>query len=117
MHWLRAQVQVNVEPDPEGPLNPYGVGFSARETELQSELAARRRVDPSKSRVWKIKNHNSRNTVTGEPVLSLQHCKAAMHSKAAILMLARWLLPTAVGSHLLKTASHSAHVGAALDML
>lgn len=57
--------QVNVESDPEGPLNPHGVGFSAHETELRSELAARRRVDPSASRMWKIKNHNSRNTVTG----------------------------------------------------
>ncbi|KAK9802672.1 hypothetical protein WJX73_003875 [Symbiochloris irregularis] len=60
--------EVNVESDPEGPLNPYGVGFSAHETELQTELAARRRVDPSKSRVWKIKNYNSRNSMTGAPV-------------------------------------------------
>lgn len=51
--------------DPEGPLNPYGIGFSARETDLKTELAARRRVDPSQSRVWKIKNYHSRNPVTG----------------------------------------------------
>ena len=55
-----------MEPDTEGPLNPYGIGFSAHETVLRTELAAKRRVDPSKSRLWKIKNYNSRNTVTGD---------------------------------------------------
>ena len=47
------------------PQNPYGVGFSAKETVLSSELRAKRRVNSDASRVWKVVNHASRNTVTG----------------------------------------------------
>ena len=50
---------------------PAGVGFVATETEFESEQEAIREVDPRRSRVWKIKNPHSRNSVTGEPPMLL----------------------------------------------
>lgn len=47
-----------------------GVGFCATETEFNTEQEAIREVDPRRSRVWKIKNPHSRNSVTGKPVVS-----------------------------------------------
>lgn len=57
--------QVNVASDPEGPANPFNVGFNATETPLTSELRAKRRVNTETSRIWKVVNHSSRNAVTG----------------------------------------------------
>ena len=54
-----------MQPDPEGPENPHGVGFSVHETVLATELQAKRRVNSETSRIWKIKNMRSRNSVTG----------------------------------------------------
>ena len=51
---------------PLGPDNPYGVGFSADETEFQTEKQAIRMVNPSTSRIWKIKNPSILNKMTGE---------------------------------------------------
>ncbi len=52
-----------------------GVGFVATETEFETEQEAIREVDPRSSRVWKIKNPHSRNSVTGEPpILLLETC-------------------------------------------
>ena len=45
-----------------------GVGFCATETEFNTEQEAIREVDPRRSRVWKIKNPHSHNSVTGRPV-------------------------------------------------
>lgn len=59
-------VQVNCESMPLGPDNPYGVGFTAKETEFDTEQEAIREVDPRRSRVWKIKNPHSLNPITGE---------------------------------------------------
>ncbi len=50
---------------PLGPDNPNGVGFTATETPFETELQAVREVDPRRSRVWKIKNMHSRNSITG----------------------------------------------------
>ena len=46
-----------------------GVGFCATETDFNTEQEAIREVDPRRSRVWKIKNPHSRNSVTGTPVV------------------------------------------------
>ena len=54
-----------------GACMPAGVGFVATETEFETEQEAIREVDPRRSRVWKIKNPNSRNSVTGEPPMLL----------------------------------------------
>ena len=58
-------LQVNVEAMPDGPENPYGNGFIPVETDLTTELKAQRVCDPSCARLWKIKNPNSLQPVTG----------------------------------------------------
>lgn len=60
--------EVNCESMPDGPANPCGVGICATETILGTELAAQRNGDPSKSRVWKIKNPKVLNPLNGQPV-------------------------------------------------
>ena len=59
-------MQVNVEAMPDGPENPYGNGFIAVETDLTSEAKAQRVCDPSKGRMWKVKNPESLNPITGD---------------------------------------------------
>ncbi len=59
--------EVDVEPVGLGDANPWGNGFTARSTRLDSESQARRRVDASRSRTWKVSNPTSRNRF-GEPV-------------------------------------------------
>jgi primary-amine oxidase len=59
--------EVDVVADPPGPGNPMGNAFSAEARLLETELEARRDVDPGASRVWKIVNPSVRNSV-GEPV-------------------------------------------------
>ncbi len=49
-----------------GEANPWGNAFESRATLLERELAARRQVDPSRSRTWKIVNRGARNGV-GQP--------------------------------------------------
>jgi primary-amine oxidase len=51
---------------PGSPGNPWGNAFGISTTLLESELAARRDVDPSRSRTWRIANRSYRNAV-GEP--------------------------------------------------
>lgn len=57
--------QVNVESMPPGPENPFNIGFFHTETELKTELGAIRDVDSAKSRIWKIKNPNVKNPMSG----------------------------------------------------
>jgi primary-amine oxidase len=51
---------------PGSPGNPWGNAFGTSVRLLESELVARRDVDPSRSRSWRITNRSSRNGV-GEP--------------------------------------------------
>ncbi len=46
--------------------NPWGNAFETAVTMLENELAARRDVDPSRSRTWRIVNRSQRNAL-GEP--------------------------------------------------
>jgi primary-amine oxidase len=46
--------------------NPWGNAFGTTATLLESELAARRDVDPTRSRTWRIANRSSRNGL-GQP--------------------------------------------------
>ena len=46
--------------------NPWGNAFETAVTMLENELAARRDVDPSRSRSWRIVNRSQRNAL-GEP--------------------------------------------------
>jgi primary-amine oxidase len=58
--------EVDAVPAPAGQANPWGNAFAPRVTLLESELPARRHVDPSKSRSWKIVNRSQLNGV-GQP--------------------------------------------------
>jgi primary-amine oxidase len=58
--------EVDTLPAPPGPDNPWDNAFAPSATLLEHELAARRRVDPSKSRSWKIANRTKSNLV-GQP--------------------------------------------------
>jgi primary-amine oxidase len=59
--------EVDAEPVPPGPDNPYGNAFDARSTLLASESEAQRLAAPERSRYWKVVNHASTNAC-GEPV-------------------------------------------------
>jgi primary-amine oxidase len=58
--------EVDTLPSPSGEDNPWNNAFAPTATLLDSELAARRRVDPSRSRIWKIANRSKTNGV-GQP--------------------------------------------------
>lgn len=59
--------EVNAEALPPGPDNPGGTVFRSLATPLGRERVARRDVDPSRSRYWKIVNPNVENRL-GVPV-------------------------------------------------
>ncbi|HEX4891694.1 MAG TPA: primary-amine oxidase [Hyphomicrobiaceae bacterium] len=59
-------VECNVVVPPVGPENPHGNVFYEEQTLLATEKAARRRVDPSTMRYWKVVNPGKRNAV-GKP--------------------------------------------------
>jgi primary-amine oxidase len=59
--------EVEAEPVPTGPENPWGNAFLQKATRLDTELAAQRDVNPVTSRVWKIVNPTSTNRL-GQPV-------------------------------------------------
>lgn len=58
-------MQVNCEPEPLGPDNPYAIGFVSKEADLTHELAAIRNVNAESSRIWKIRNNSVLNRLTG----------------------------------------------------
>ncbi|HZQ58839.1 MAG TPA: primary-amine oxidase [Acidimicrobiales bacterium] len=59
--------EVEAEPVALGDGNPLSNAFVARATLLETEQAAQRCIDPSRSRHWRIVNPHSRNRL-GEPV-------------------------------------------------
>jgi len=59
--------EVDVHPVAPGPGNPWANAFAPELTLLETELAARRVVDPVRSRYWKIVNPRSTNRL-GAPV-------------------------------------------------
>jgi primary-amine oxidase len=61
-----AVFEVDAVPTPPGEGNPVGSAFETVATLLDTELAARRNVDPSRSRTWRIANHSRRNGL-GQP--------------------------------------------------
>jgi len=58
--------EVDTAPAPAGAANPWGNAFAPTATLLESELAARRTVDPSRSRSWRIVNRAMSNAL-GQP--------------------------------------------------
>jgi primary-amine oxidase len=61
-----AVFEVDTLRTPLGDDNPWGNAFAPVATLLETELAARRDVDPSRSRTWKIVNRSKANAV-GQP--------------------------------------------------
>jgi primary-amine oxidase len=59
--------EVHAEPVPHGPENPHGNAWVTVSRPLETELAARRRIDPASARGWVVVNPSRRNAV-GEPV-------------------------------------------------
>ncbi|MEY2532293.1 MAG: primary-amine oxidase [bacterium] len=60
-------VEVDSEPLPPGPENPYGTAWVTRRTVLESESEAQRIIDPLRGRYWRIENPSVANGV-GDPV-------------------------------------------------
>ncbi|MEW5306570.1 MAG: hypothetical protein WDW36_009026 [Sanguina aurantia] len=61
--------EVDVEPIPADPVtNPYGNGFRAIETNLETVHRAKRVIAPERGRVWKFNNPSQINPVTRSPV-------------------------------------------------
>jgi len=56
-----ALVETNVRALPQGPANPAGNAFDAEQTPLKSEQAARRDLDLTTARCWKVQSHSARN--------------------------------------------------------
>jgi len=61
-----AVFEVDAVPSPPGEGNPVGSAFGVAATLLDTELAARRDVDPGRSRTWRIVNRSRRNGL-GQP--------------------------------------------------
>ena len=59
--------EVDTESVPISRENPHGTAFGAKSTLLRKELDARRKVNESKARTWKIENSHRRNRL-GIPV-------------------------------------------------
>ena len=59
--------EIDAEPLPPGPENPWMNAFRAKATRLDTEQRARRQIDPTRSRTWWIVNPQSRNSL-GRPV-------------------------------------------------
>ncbi len=59
-------VEVNCEPLPLGPENPWGNAWVARETPLASEAEAQRTIETRTARYWKIVNSERPNAL-GQP--------------------------------------------------
>jgi primary-amine oxidase len=60
-------VEVDVLAEPAGDANPWSNAFRPHATRLETEQAARRKIDPACSRTWRITNPSVRNGL-GEPV-------------------------------------------------
>ena len=97
-------VEVDVEPIGDGHGNPLHNGFETVERTLTSELAARRLIDPSRSRTWRIENRGVRNRL-GQPVAyrleppatqpMLAPERAKVHQRATFATQNLWVTPFA----------------------
>jgi primary-amine oxidase len=82
--------------------NPWGNVFGTTTTLLETELAARRDVDPSRSRSWRIANRSARNGL-GEPTAykllpastptMLAHPESSVSKRAAFATHNLWVTP------------------------
>jgi len=94
--------EVNTVSLPRGPDNPHGNAFRAEEVLLSTEKEARRRVDSSSARFWRIVNPNCNNRmdrpvgyrlVPGENCPPFVHADAAMMRRAGFISYHLWVTP------------------------
>jgi primary-amine oxidase len=64
---LNSVEETEAEPLPPGPDNPWANAFRQSRTRLETELAARRDVNPATSRAWRVLNPGRTNRL-GQPV-------------------------------------------------
>jgi primary-amine oxidase len=98
--------EVDTEPAPVGPGNPYGNAFRLRRTLLRTELQAQRLIDPLASRHWLVVNPDVANTL-GQPVgyqlvphgnvLPFAHEGASVIRRGAFMTRHLWVTPFAAG--------------------
>mmetsp|Transcript_71430 Transcript_71430/g.225594 ORF Transcript_71430/g.225594 Transcript_71430/m.225594 type:complete len:376 (+) Transcript_71430:194-1321(+) len=60
--------EVNIEPLPEGPGNPFNNGLVAVKTTLARESEAQRDINTASARSWRIENKGSINPISSRPV-------------------------------------------------
>lgn len=100
--------ELNTEPMPLGPANPYGVGFVVTETLLERESAAQRMMCTESARCWKISNPAVLHPATGKPVAwklvpstpsppMLAHPSSAHATRGAFATRHLWVTPYAEG--------------------
>lgn len=94
--------EVDVEPLPPGPANPRDNAFTTVSKLLETEQAAKRVVDPSRSRSWNIVNPSVHNRL-GQPVAYKLHAgpwptllageAASVHQRAEFATRNLWVTP------------------------
>lgn len=94
--------EVNVKAESHGPHNPHRNAFYAEETELRTELEARRRINPASGRYWKIVNPQARNTmgkptayrlVPGEATVAFADPNSSIAKRAGFATENLWVTP------------------------
>ena len=114
--------EVDVVPSGGGADDEWRNGFEARVTVLETELAARRDVDPARSRVWKVVNESSRNGLdqpvaykllpSATPTL-LAGEGSVVRRRAAFATHNLWVTPWAEGERRAAGSWPNQHVGGA----
>jgi primary-amine oxidase len=94
--------EVETEPAPAGPHNPYGNAFRARRTLLRTESEAGRLINPLTARHWLVTNPNVTNAlgqpvgyklVPGGNVLPFAHDEASVVRRAGFMTRHLWVTP------------------------
>jgi primary-amine oxidase len=99
-------LEVETEPVPRGPGNPYGNAFRPRRTLLRTESQAQRLIDPLTGRHWLVINPNVANAlgqpvgyklVPGGNVVPFAHADSSVIRRAAFTTRHLWVTPFAPG--------------------
>jgi primary-amine oxidase len=95
-------VEVDSEPLPPGPENPFGTAWVTKKTVLESESEAQRIIDPLRARYWRIENPSVENGVgdpvaykllPGDNVLPLSHEGSVQANRAGFARKHVWVTP------------------------
>ena len=115
-------LEVDTEPVPKGPGNPYGNAFRPRRTLLRSESQAQRLIDPLTGRHWLVINPNVTNAlgqpvgyklVPGGNVVPFAHEDSSFIRRAAFTTRHLWVTPFAPGERFPAGEYPNQHAGGA----